>query len=94
MNAQICLQKLKLCGVLSFATVDKTGAPQIRCISAIHYEQNSLYFLPHEQGVLRRAAVRREGADPCLHPVQGDDPAVWQGDACGKSGGKNQYDIR
>ena len=44
MNAQICLQKLKLCGVLSFATVDKTGAPQIRCISAIHYEQNSLYF--------------------------------------------------
>lgn len=23
MNAQICLEKLKLCGVLSFATVDK-----------------------------------------------------------------------
>ncbi len=44
MNAQICLQKLQLCGVLSFATVDKTGAPQIRCVSAIHYEPNSLYF--------------------------------------------------
>ena len=44
MNAQICLQKLKLCGVLSFATVDKTGAPQIRCISAIHYEPDFLYF--------------------------------------------------
>ena len=44
MNAQICLQKLKLCGVLSFATVDKTGAPQIRCISAIHYEPDLLYF--------------------------------------------------
>ena len=44
MNAEICLQKLKRCGVLSFATVDKTGAPQIRCISAIHYERNSLYF--------------------------------------------------
>ena len=44
MNAQICLQKMKLCGVLSFATVDKNGAPQIRCISAIHYEPNSLYF--------------------------------------------------
>ena len=44
MNAQICLQKMKLCGVLSFATVDKIGAPQIRCISAIHYETDSLYF--------------------------------------------------
>ena len=44
MNAEICLQKIKLCGVLSFATVDKTGAPQIRCISAIHYEPDSLYF--------------------------------------------------
>ena len=44
MNAQICLEKLKLCGVLSFATVDKNGAPQIRCISAIHYEPDFLYF--------------------------------------------------
>lgn len=44
MNAEICLQKLKLCGVLSFATVDKNGAPQIRCISAIHFEPDSLYF--------------------------------------------------
>ena len=44
MNAQICLQKLELCGVLSFATVDKNGAPQIRCISAIHYEPDFLYF--------------------------------------------------
>ena len=44
MNAQICLEKLKLCGVLSFATVDKNGAPQVRCISAIHYERDSLYF--------------------------------------------------
>lgn len=25
MNAELCLQKLKLCGVLSFATVDKNG---------------------------------------------------------------------
>lgn len=44
MNAETCLQKLKLCGVLSFATVDGTGAPQIRCVSAIHYETDSLYF--------------------------------------------------
>ena len=45
MNAEICLQKLKLCGVLSFATVDKNGAPQVRCVSAIHFEPDSLYFL-------------------------------------------------
>ena len=38
MNAETCLQKLKLCGVLSFATVDGKGAPQIRYISAIHFE--------------------------------------------------------
>lgn len=44
MNAEICLQKLKRCGVLSFATVDKSGAPQIRCISAIHYDTDRLYF--------------------------------------------------
>ena len=44
MNEQICLEKMKLCGVLSFATVDKNGAPQIRCISAIHYEPDFLYF--------------------------------------------------
>lgn len=44
MNAETCLQKLKLCGVLSFATVDSFGAPQIRCVSAIHYEKDSLYF--------------------------------------------------
>jgi len=45
MNAEVCLPKLKLCGVLSFATVDKNGAPQIRCVSAVHYEPDSLYFL-------------------------------------------------
>ena len=33
MNAKTCLEKLKLVGVLSFATVDADGAPQIRCIS-------------------------------------------------------------
>ena len=44
MNAETSLQKLKLCGVLSFATVDGKGAPQIRCISAIHFEPSSLYF--------------------------------------------------
>lgn len=44
MNAQICLEKLQLIGVLAFATVDESGGPQIRNISAIHYEPDALYF--------------------------------------------------
>lgn len=44
MDAQTCLKKLQYVGVLNFATVDKYGRPQIRNISAIHYEQNSLCF--------------------------------------------------
>ena len=38
------LKKLEYVGVLAFATVDKEGAPQIRNISAIHYEDNGIYF--------------------------------------------------
>ena len=44
MDAKTCLEKLKLVGVLSFATVDGQGNPQIRCISAIHFDKDSLYF--------------------------------------------------
>ena len=44
MNAQTCLKKLQYVGVLSFATVSPDGTPQIRCISAIHYETDALYF--------------------------------------------------
>lgn len=44
MDAQTCLKKLQYVGVLNFATVDKSGKPQIRNISAIHYEQQSMYF--------------------------------------------------
>lgn len=40
MNAEICLKKLQYVGVLAFATVDSQGNPQIRNISAIHYEQD------------------------------------------------------
>ena len=40
MDAKTCLEKLKLVGVLSFATVDGGGAPQIRCISAIHFDED------------------------------------------------------
>ena len=44
MDAQTCLQKLQYVGVLAFATVDECGAPQIRNISAIHYERSAMYF--------------------------------------------------
>ena len=44
MDLQTCLKKMKLVGVLAFATVDSEGAPQIRNISAIHYEPDALYF--------------------------------------------------
>ena len=44
MDAKTCLQKLRLVGTLSFATADKNGAPQIRCVSAIHFDDESFYF--------------------------------------------------
>lgn len=44
MDLITCLKKMELVGVLAFATVDSEGAPQIRNISAIHYEDNALYF--------------------------------------------------
>ena len=44
MDAQTCLKKLGYVGVLSFATVDHNGNPQVRNISAIHYEPDAIYF--------------------------------------------------
>ena len=44
MDAKTCLQKLQYVGVLAFATVDEFGNPQIRNISAIHYEPEAMYF--------------------------------------------------
>ena len=44
MDTQTCLKKLEYVGVLSFATVGLDGTPQIRNISAIHYEPDALYF--------------------------------------------------
>lgn len=44
MDAETCIKKLRLVGTLSFATVDSNGNPQIRCVSAIHYEKNTMYF--------------------------------------------------
>ncbi len=44
MDVQTCLEKLQKVGVLAFATVDKDGGPQIRSISAIHYEPDQMVF--------------------------------------------------
>lgn len=46
MDAKTCIQKLEYVGVLAFATVDEKGSPQIRHISAIHYEHDpeAMYF--------------------------------------------------
>lgn len=44
MDAKRCLEKLKYVGVLAFATADRNGNPQVRNISAIHYEKEALYF--------------------------------------------------
>lgn len=44
MDAKTCLEKLQYVGVLAFATVDEHGGPQIRNISAIHYEAEAMYF--------------------------------------------------
>ncbi len=44
MDMQTCLKKLQYVGVLSFATIGMDATPQIRCISAIHYEPDAFYF--------------------------------------------------
>lgn len=44
MDVQTCLKKLQYVGVLAFATVDQNGRPQVRNISAIHYEPDRMLF--------------------------------------------------
>ncbi len=44
MDLATCLKKLQYVGVLAFATVDEYGNPQVRNISAIHYEEDEIYF--------------------------------------------------
>lgn len=45
MDVKTCIEKLGYVGVLNFATVDEYGAPQVRNISAVHYEGTDIYFL-------------------------------------------------
>ena len=44
MDAKTCLKKMGYVGVLAIATVDERGAPQVRNISAVHYDEESFYF--------------------------------------------------
>jgi len=44
MNKETCFKKLGYIGVLAFATVDENNKPQIRNISAIHFENEKIYF--------------------------------------------------
>ena len=70
MDAATCLQKLQYVGVLAFATVDENGAPQVRNISAIHYETDGiLFFYGQGQGFLPGAAGGRAGADSGIHEI-------------------------
>lgn len=60
MDVETCLKKLGYVGVLDFATVDENGAPQVRNISAIHYEGTTLYFLT-ARGKYFASQLRRDG---------------------------------
>ena len=60
MNAMTCLKKLGYVGVLDFATVDEEGAPQVRNISAIHFEGTDIYFLT-ARGKYFASQLKRDG---------------------------------
>ncbi len=60
MDAVTCLKKLGYVGVLDFATVDEDGAPQVRNISAIHFEGTDVYFLT-ARGKYFASQLKRDG---------------------------------
>ena len=60
MDALTCLKKLGYVGVLDFATVDEDGAPQVRNISAIHFDGTDIYFLT-ARGKYFASQLKRDG---------------------------------
>ena len=60
MDALTCLKKLGYVGVLDFATVDEDGAPQVRNISAIHFEGTDIFFLT-ARGKYFASQLKRDG---------------------------------
>lgn len=43
-DRDLCLKKLEWAGILHVATVDSRNRPQVRCVSAIHFEPGAIYF--------------------------------------------------
>ena len=60
MDVKTCIQKLGYVGVLDFATVDPEGAPQVRNISAFHFDGTTMYFLT-ARGKYFVSQLRRDG---------------------------------
>lgn len=60
MDTLTCLKKLGYVGVLDFATVAEEGAPQVRNISAIHFEGTDIYFLT-ARGKYFASQLKRDG---------------------------------
>lgn len=60
MDAKTCLEKMKLVGVLDLSTVDENGRPQIRNVSACHYDEDSFYFFTAKGKEMSRQ-LRRDG---------------------------------
>lgn len=67
MDAQTCLKKMQYVGVLALATVDEHGAPQVRNISAVHYDENSFYFFTARGKELTRQLLRDGRIQTLVH---------------------------
>ena len=67
MDAQTCLKKMYLVGVLALATVDENGAPQVRNISAVHYDENSFYFFTARGKELTKQLQRDSRIQTLVH---------------------------
>ena len=98
MDIETCIKKLSYVGVLDFATVDESGAPQVRNISAIHYEGTSLYFLTARgKYFASQLKKRRKSSGPRIHEVQGDDPtfrqAIVHGDSMPEPGLPESFNV-
>lgn len=91
MDAQTCLQKMKLAGTLAMATVDEQGLPQIRCVSAVHYESDAVYFFTARGKEMAKQLLRDGHLQTMVHtrfnemirmsgvaqPVPDDEQAAW-----------------
>lgn len=91
MDAQTCLQKMKLAGTLAMATVDELGFPQIRCVSAVHYEPDAVYFFTARGKEMAKQLLRDGHLQTMVHtrfnemirmsgiarPVPEEEQAAW-----------------